>query len=114
MPFAYVLGALIGGWVGRAILWVFANKIGTILVGLGLGITAFAGTSYIVGQIESVIASAYSGSASMTVQGVNIGALAWNMFKLAGGGDAVLMIAAAYTSSAAIVASRAFISRLVP
>lgn len=114
MPFAYGLGALIGGWVGRAIVWVFATKLGTILVGSGLAISAFAGMSYIVGQIEGVISAAYSGSASMTVQGVNIGALAWNMFKLAGGGDAVLMICAAYTTSASIVASRAFIKRLIP
>ena len=113
MP-VYALGAMIGGWVGRAIVWTFATKLGTILVGAGLAITAFSGMSYIVGQIEGVIASAYSGSASMTVQGVNIGALAWNMFKLAGGGDAILMICAAYTTGASIIASRAFLARLVP
>ncbi|WP_211450855.1 DUF2523 family protein [Collimonas antrihumi] len=108
----YVIGAAIGAWVGRALLWVLASRMGAILLGLGLGVTAFTGVSFVVSKIEGAIASAYSGSVGVTVNGVAVGQLAWQMFKLAGGGDAVLMIVAAYISGASIAAGRVFLSRL--
>ncbi|MFX3549764.1 MULTISPECIES: DUF2523 family protein [Ralstonia] len=98
--------------IARVFLYLMGSRMGAALVGLGLGISSYVGLAFIANTLIENINAAFSVGATAEANGIPIGYLAYTMFRLCGGFDAILMIVAAYTTKYSLLGLRVFLRRL--
>lgn len=70
------------------------------------------GLAFIANTLIENINAAFSVGATAEANGIPIGYLAYTMFRLCGGFDAILMIVAAYTTKYSLLGLHVFLRRL--
>lgn len=102
----------IGGAVASLLLWILQNRMGAILAALGLTLVSYVGMTFIANTLIDNINAAFNTGVSETANGVPIGYLAYTMFRMCGGFDAILIIVSAFITKYSLLGLRTVLARL--